>query len=896
MSVNAFEMAAGLIAETFMYNRENFMYDRKQRQVMEYELADMRIEQVGLWREDVRDFCTLTPKKMEVYLLVTALELGFCIMALCKARVPPGAPPWLVSCHTLSVVGALMYLFLALWFGMHAFVSAQAYKVRILTQLVRLPVPTWKTLEGSRTYSSGFERIDRGQMLRVPFVTGRQEQHVPGARAPGAQGGGLSPSQDSPTAPGGPDLSRGAASDPWGLERRGDDVVELAPDVNIQTERQRHIWLVREAAKFYQTYDAFCRISMSAGTSNLATFFCYYCMTYVLTENASPIAAGGGMVLFIACALSLLRCDLMLTGWQYFVQGLLWFSSPALNYIVTYKSSKCHGHPGPWKCLIVLSLFLHGVSLVNYLLLFRVREMQTGAVLPTAFRRVLYIDPFGWAKHTGTWWKQLRTQLMLTRSRSFITNMRSMSSISLNSHHSEMDEESRAQLPTMQCVSSSAPRRPEDLDEPDQAGPGSRRGSGSELPHQQNISFRPGTFATTIEDDSAQEVREGIQTGTDIHGEKPGLVPWRIFFINTIFLAFAWEFAAGVSLARTVHGKSLFHPLKNATYGLSPGVVMPIPEMFGVRVETKWRDGLQNVRGLACSANGTVFLTSGRGLDGSMGLVQGRAVQLGGANQSVDFGGAVPCAEVREAHGPIQDLAIQSCRGDQACFALVLPKKGSHLVSCPLAAPSRPSKEAGAETAPTLPVGRQWLDDRGGVPPEGGGEGNLLWPEELSSVGSVPCNGEGGQGGAPCAVVGTTARRLVLLGVDREGGAGPRWLPTGLVEDDHGEVPEPGAFAVLGERYLGALQRKKSLLQVMDLHNGGAHMGTWRLPPAEEGSDAKWSSICASGNSFYALEDQGSPSLWRFPAPSELLAREGFAEKRRAELETSWPGMGWFQM
>ncbi|CAK0804484.1 unnamed protein product, partial [Prorocentrum cordatum] len=55
------------------------------------------------------------------------------------------------------------------------------------------------------------------------------------------------------------------AADPWGLERRGDDIAELQPGVNsADVHKQRHVWLMREACRYCQTYDAFCRISMSA--------------------------------------------------------------------------------------------------------------------------------------------------------------------------------------------------------------------------------------------------------------------------------------------------------------------------------------------------------------------------------------------------------------------------------------------------------------------------------------------------------------------------------------------------------------------------------------------------------------------------------------------------------
>merc|ERR1719181_2380688 len=97
---------------------------------------------------------------------------------MCKARVPPGAPMWMASAHTLALMSALMYLFLSLWLGMHAFVSAQAYKVRILTQLVRLPIPTWESVEACRTYGSSFEKLKGSQLLRVPFAMGKHEGRV----------------------------------------------------------------------------------------------------------------------------------------------------------------------------------------------------------------------------------------------------------------------------------------------------------------------------------------------------------------------------------------------------------------------------------------------------------------------------------------------------------------------------------------------------------------------------------------------------------------------------------------------------------------------------------------------------------------------------------------------
>merc|ERR1719277_44861 len=97
------------------------------------------------------------------------------------------------------------------------------------------------------------------------------------------------------------------SSDPWGLERPAQNISELQPGVNTtHLEQQRHVWHIREAARQYQTYDAFCRVSMSAGTSSLASFFAFFCLSYVLTENAAPVAAWAGMVAFTSISVILI--------------------------------------------------------------------------------------------------------------------------------------------------------------------------------------------------------------------------------------------------------------------------------------------------------------------------------------------------------------------------------------------------------------------------------------------------------------------------------------------------------------------------------------------------------------------------------------------------------------
>jgi len=842
--MNLFEQATGLLLETFQYNRGNFKYDRRQRLLMEYQLANMRIEQTALWRQDVRDFIGLTPQKMEVYLLVIALELNMAATALCKARMPAGSPPWLVTIHTLSIVTSLVYLFLGLWFGLHAFVSSQAYKVRILTQLVRLPVPTWQSMEACRTYGSGFEAQSSRQMLRVPFAMGRQERmpRAAGGRAasPGPQGGREpgspipSPLPSPPTLPAA-DASQGA-SDPWGLERPGAEFEELQGGVNSnQVERQRHIWLAREASRFYQTYDAFCRISLSAGTNSLAVFFCFYCLSYVLTENAAPAAAVAGAFAFCILSIMIMRHDLKLSAEEYLIGSLLLFSSPALCGVVAFVSSKNQGYPGNWEYLMPIALFLKSFWFLYYIYLFRVKELQNRTWMPMAFSSVLYVDSFGWAKHQASAaWMAARSHGRGFASRFFGTS-------------------TLERAPSASCINLGAPSRPED------SFVGSTTGRTAEP------SFRPTTFAGNVEDETTDRRQaNAVSTGADIQHDTPGLVPWRVFFINTFLVAACWMSAAIVAAINASIGQTAFI---EPTYGLPAGAVLPFSELQAEQVRTTWHMELSHPQGLACDAHGEIFATLGRLEGGRRGLLHGRL-----ATNAVSFAPASSCGAVAEA--PIQDIALHGCEGraGRSCTALMLQLRGRSLVPCPLQSDAAVATGQNSSQGQPweVPLGRSWLEDRGGVA-EDDEEEDLFHPEELASmIGPFPCAAAGNLGAQEdCLVMGTTSRRVVQLtpagGVGRA--APPRaWVPRRLLREDHGEVPGPGSLALLGGRYLGILHRGEGRLEVLDLQSDGRSIGTWRLPqPRQEhiGKPRRWASICAGGGAFYALEEGEAPGLWR---------------------------------
>jgi len=853
----------GAVYKLFGYNRGNFMQDREQRAIMEYQLLEARLTQVGLWRQDVRDAIQLTPQKMEVYLTVIALELTASLTCLCKGRVPAGAPPWLVSSGVLAVCSAQTFLFLGLWFGLHAFVASQAYKVRILTQLVRLPIPTWAHMEAARTYGSDFESMKTKQMLRVPLITGSQESHVrqrAGQRA-------------DPSA---------MAADPWGLERQGEGIMEVDSEVNgSMIEKQRHVWLIRESAKFFNTYDAFCRVCLSVGTSSLSIFFCFFCLAYVCTELAAPVGAWAGMIIFSSITLLLLRTDQILQRSQYFIGSFCLFFAPVFCAVVTFLSSKSWGNPGSIEYLVPIGLFLEGCWYIYFLHLINASEHQTGAVLPRSFRAVLYVDAFGWAKHTSTFWQQAQSKVFSSR-RFLVGNSGSD------------DAPSKNKLPATLCAGAGRPMRPEDAKREVSAvakgllvaNPAEFReqvsddeDDNNDQGHGHTPSFRPGTFASFKKTDEDQDdyvdEDEDVGSGADIVGEKAGIQPWRAFFWTTALLAVMWWCAAFVALYDVQTGASEF---RTGSYGIKPGEVLPMEALLGTKVTTSWGGAFSEPHGFACDTDGNVFATAGRDADGHRSVLEGSL-----QNERLEFVSAPTCGDLPES-AMIQDIALHNCDGlsKQFCSAVVLPLGGTQLVSCPmsvsmqqksssLVAINDRSNATQQVSMATPMLRRSWLEDRGGSPmDEHLGLGHLLHPEEMTALSAVPC--DAGSKQHSCLVVGTTARRIVHLSGNGTDSKDPSWLPRRLLQKEGLEVPGPGSFAVLGGgRYLGVLHRDANTVHILDMHAGGLAAGIWKLPsPAQAtktGTGGHFSGICAAGNSLYALQSGATPSVWRFAHP-----------------------------
>eukprot|EP00747_Dinoflagellata_sp_TGD_P196273 gnl/TRDRNA2_/TRDRNA2_66147_c1_seq1.p1 gnl/TRDRNA2_/TRDRNA2_66147_c1~~gnl/TRDRNA2_/TRDRNA2_66147_c1_seq1.p1 ORF type:complete len:997 (-),score=185.50 gnl/TRDRNA2_/TRDRNA2_66147_c1_seq1:16-2787(-) len=312
-------------------------------------------------------------------------------MAWCEGRLPAGCPYWMTLGNTIGISGAFVFLLLTVWLAMHAAVCAQSYEVRIRTQLVRLPIPSWDEIEACRTYGSSFESLEPKQMFRVPFLFGPQEGLV--ATADGTATGSSREATSNPAGHG----ASNEASDPWGMEGRGDDIYELGTRTGAEEmAKLRHIKIVRQAAVFWSTYDAFARISMSIGVNHLMIGLSYYCLAYVMVEVEAAMPAFCGVACFTMLIEVIAKHDMMISQSYNRLLQVLLAAGPTISCIAAYQNGQHTEYSERvGEALIPIAFVSHALFLAVMTICCRVKQQENGAMLPMAFPAVLFLDVFG---------------------------------------------------------------------------------------------------------------------------------------------------------------------------------------------------------------------------------------------------------------------------------------------------------------------------------------------------------------------------------------------------------------------------------------------------------------------------------------------------------------------
>jgi hypothetical protein len=873
--------AAGVTAATataattvFQYNRKNYMYDREMRLETEYQIMEFRIERAKLFRDDVRDIIGLTSVKMDTYLIINAVQLGFCIMMFCEGRLAAGTPNWLLGAHTLALSAAFTYLLMSVWLSMHAMIAAKSYEVRLLTQLVRLPIPSWEQLEGARTYASTFEKVEARQMFRVPFVMGTQEGvlgrahrgSIPPAQSPpeiaDASAASATPEASQP------DSAQTFSADPWGLERPGDQIYELDGAVQTDPRNLQHVRLVREALQYFQSYDAFARVSMSVGTNQLITALSYYVLGYVLISNHAIIASWLAVVLFMAIACALIRLDMSLTAWEYRGCVFLVVCGP-VSLAICSRDWALHGTDLLVKILVPIAylsqtLWLSFIINITNVKEFKVssrsnaNEEESGVRLPTGFRSVLYIDVFGWIKDNAVN-RVFRGLEANNGGRARSGSFSRQFSYGATDDIGTMDPPQRTNGagPGVSNVQYQG-GRPQPIRVEQQPGAARPSFDASVKPAH----FAPASFVPREMDSEEQEEEDALEAS------KAASRPWLVFCGATTLLAGLW-LLSGVFITMEVYGwRNLrVHPLLKES-GEAGTVEKPGNHSLlqsGSLVQTSWPHENVHTFGLACdSASDTVLASSRFGLyTASLNDFLNQESH----RKILQFKTAPSCPDIEgEA---LQDVALHcdTSRREDSCHAVVLHENGRRLARCGLTGPLRRSTHQDAKSSISF-LSEDWLK-------EGDAKTDAEHVQSLAILPHCASHVDG------CAYVGTSTSgsdpgRVVELQQTIEHGAEHNLFPRHLLNAGFNGTAG-GSMSIINDRYLALLEQNGRDVKVLDLQRRGAVVNTWSLPDAA--STQTWTAMCAMGKHLYFFGKGPSPQLWQFEMPLELQQQ---AEKQMA--------------
>eukprot|EP00927_Polykrikos_kofoidii_P027738 TRINITY_DN2430_c0_g1_i1.p1 TRINITY_DN2430_c0_g1~~TRINITY_DN2430_c0_g1_i1.p1 ORF type:complete len:1052 (-),score=145.33 TRINITY_DN2430_c0_g1_i1:175-3330(-) len=407
-------MFGTMAKELFDYNQDVYKFDQQQRLERDLLRLELQVKRFELLREDVRDMVDLTVGKMETYHLVGALFLEFCVAFYAEGKIETVfVPPFALSLYYLSVAGAFLHLALAVWLSMHASISAHSFGVRLLTRYVRLPIPGAKQMNALNAHLADFERERKG-MLRIPFIQQGvqwQEQGSGGAealrgsysRAESASAAASSSSSRPPMRTtvdgafaGGVDPNTdflGAGEVPY--EGGEELVTKAAPKGWLANE---HVRLFRQLQAKWQCFDAYARVAMSLGASELLQSVSFFLVTITMVEYRTPVAAYALVFIFQGTSLALAFLDIAGLGRRSILLVQAVGAMPCILACVALTAAdfreekgallQLQGYPLSPLCFFLMAAYIECLLHIAW-------PSRDEFKLPRRFRSVLFLDVFG---------------------------------------------------------------------------------------------------------------------------------------------------------------------------------------------------------------------------------------------------------------------------------------------------------------------------------------------------------------------------------------------------------------------------------------------------------------------------------------------------------------------
>lgn len=863
--------------EVFEYNRKNFLYDRDLRREKEFTLMDFRIRQAKQWREDVKDLVSLTEKKMHIYLLSLVLLCLITIILWTEGRLRfDYAPEWLMCGYCLSIGGAFTFLLLSIWLGIYAAVSAQSFEVRLRTQLVRLPIPSWNEVEACRTYGCQFEATEPRQMFRVPFLMGKQENLV--EPAPRTEAGDLQEWAGDLQA----QTGEVRFADPWGLEKPN-DVEELCCALREKVADQWHIKLSRQVAVQWQTYDAYARVSLTIGVNQMLLALTYFLLGYLLGNDRCREAAAYGVILLMLIAECIFVLDMEIRGMKLKCIQALIAAGPLMSLIAMRGWTYGNDIQLLAAHLAIPSAFiLHSCYLLTMLHLCQGQTQANGTSIPVNFRPSLYLDVFSW----------VQPDLQEPAQSRGAADGPSVQPVAGAPAQAACRYE--AGMPSPTC--------PQEL-QPSGFVNDLRYAEGAPDEHHM-LEIRD--IYTPFNQPAGFLSHDAIQWATNKEPDGPAVLPYTIFMNFMIILASLWAVASAVFLSRAVTFSQGLHIIGHLSLSASPAHDLSPSALLGLRshgrpflnpekenptpptrlvglwaaavfgqlalpsplqeIPTNWPHSKFMPGSLSCDVSGQHLVVSNKLLafaaeielhDGTV-VLQRVAKQWGQIDIPLRFK-ELPCrALVGEA---LLDTAVTcgefGSPSDSECVMLVLHRRGQRIAACTFH-PHRhqPLNYAELETDAVANISDSWLQFLD--------KGRREMPVSIAiDHPSGPPNSPGAAELLSSPFLSTTSAQVVRVRQSKSADLVPAEV---IMESGRFEKGAANIIRVFNSRYAGILDRDRQSITLVDRNKGGVQAGKILLP-----SSHHVTSFCVGGGQIYMLTGGARPKLTSTRLPSSLL-------------------------
>eukprot|EP00927_Polykrikos_kofoidii_P073755 TRINITY_DN69775_c0_g1_i1.p1 TRINITY_DN69775_c0_g1~~TRINITY_DN69775_c0_g1_i1.p1 ORF type:complete len:977 (-),score=121.22 TRINITY_DN69775_c0_g1_i1:134-2959(-) len=387
-------LASSAVGGAYAYNMNRFTFDAAQHQNTVHQFQNLRITQWQVFREDVRDLFQLTTQNMSTYMVVGVLFLsvGANYMVNSIKADFPVEPSWAIVMFGLCMLMSMSFGILAVWLAMHGAIAAHSASVKVLTQAVRVPIPTTEELEKARGRLAAYES-DPSKFLQLPNflgVSGESQVTTIGEHSSSdvAASEEVAQAQDMAA-----ELLR---DEDWGGPGRG-------------AAFDSHIKLFRQVYLNYACYDAYARIALSAAVHEQLIGCAHLIVAHQMLkydERAERHArrvlyTWTSLIMITVTTLVLFKLDLFVekmkirmmkytllagpftvgvaaTLWAFRRDELIDISFTQINMILLIG------------CLLHLSWAIF--------LLYETRPMDGEFRVPLSWRSVRYLDIFGWMK------------------------------------------------------------------------------------------------------------------------------------------------------------------------------------------------------------------------------------------------------------------------------------------------------------------------------------------------------------------------------------------------------------------------------------------------------------------------------------------------------------------